>query len=100
MTGSSTWGLADANGASTYPARGLAVHAAASAASVGVLVRGVVRNALWSWTPGGTIYLSTTAGGLTQTAPSTSGDRVQAIGYALTSARIYVDFDSSMTTVP
>lgn len=100
MTGSSTWGLADANGAGTYPARGMAVHAAASAAPVGILVRGVVRNTSWSWTPGGTIYLSTTAGGLTQTAPSTSGDRIQAIGYALTSARIYVDFNSSMTTVP
>jgi hypothetical protein len=40
-----------------------------------------------------------TAGQLTQTTPSL-GERSQAIGYALTSARIYVDFNSSMTNSP
>lgn len=100
MTSSSNWNLADANGASTYPARGLAVHAANSGATLGVLIRGVVRNTSWSFTAGGDIYLSTTAGGLTQTPPSTSGDRVQKIGYALTSQRIYVDFNSYLQVIP
>jgi hypothetical protein len=79
----SEWLLADANGTSTYPARGLAVAAGTDNNPLTVLDDGVARNDAWTWTVGGTIYLSTTAGGLTQTAPSTSGDKVQIMGYAL-----------------
>lgn len=97
--GSSTYLLADANGTNTYPARGLAVAAYSSTNPAIIVVRGTVRNDAWAWTPGGAIYLSGTPGALTQTAPSTSGDKVQAIGYALTADIAFFDFDSTYVTV-
>jgi hypothetical protein len=84
LDASGTWQLADANGTGTYPARGLAVAAYSSTNPAVVIDNGVVRNDAWAWTIGGPIYLSTTAGGLTQTAPSASGDKIQLMGYALT----------------
>lgn len=91
---SSTWLLADANGSGTFPCRGLAVAAYVSTNPALIIDKGVVRNDAWAWTPGGDVYLSTTAGGLTQTAPSTSGDKVQKIGYALDADSIYVNIGS------
>lgn len=92
--GSSTYLLADANGSGTYPAIGLAVAAYSSTDAAVVITKGTVRNDAWNWTVGGRIYLSTTAGGLTQTAPSTSGDKVQQVGWALTADIAYFDFAS------
>jgi hypothetical protein len=97
--GTGSWMLADANGTNTYPARGLAVAAYSSSNAATILVQGIVRNDAWAWTPGGNIYLSTTAGGLTQTAPSTSGDKIQIVGYALWSDAAYFNFNGSYLTV-
>lgn len=94
LGGSSTWLLADANGSGTFPARGVAVAAYVSTNPATILVEGTVRNDAWAWTPGGTIYLSGTAGALTQTAPSTSGDKVQQVGFALTADIAYFNFAS------
>lgn len=99
LNGSAAWVLADANGSGTYPARGIGIADSTSNA-LSVLVRGTVRNDAWTWTPGGTIYLSATPGALTQTAPSTSGDKVQAVGFALTADIAYFDFDSTFVEVP
>lgn len=96
---SSTWLLADANGSGTYPARGLATAAYSNTDPAIILVHGTVRNDAWNWTPGGAIYLSATAGGLTQTAPSTSGDKVQQVGFALTADIAFFDFNSTYLTV-
>ena len=53
-------------------------------------VQGTIRNDGWSWTnEGKTLFLSDTAAGLTETAPSTSGDAVQILGYSLTDDEIY-----------
>lgn len=90
LDSSGTWQLADANGTNTYPARGLAVAAYSATNAAEVIYDGVVRNDAWAWTIGGDIYLSTTAGGLTQTAPSTAGDKVQKIGYALSADSMLV----------
>lgn len=100
LNGSSQWVLADANGSGTYPARGLAVATVATGNVTLVLVHGTVRNDAWNWTPGGTIYLSATAGGLTQTAPSTSGDKVQQVGFALSADIAFFDFNSTYVEVP
>ena len=86
-----TWQLADADGSGTFPCRGLAVAAYTNGNAATVIDNGVVRNDAWAWTVGGDIYLSTTAGGLTQTAPSTSGNRVQKIGYALSADSIRIN---------
>ena len=94
LGGSSTWLLADANGSGTFPCRGLAVAAYSSTNPALVIDKGFVRNDTWAWTPGGDIYLSATAGGLTQTAPSTSGDKIQKVGFAATADIMYVNIGS------
>lgn len=54
-----------------------------------VLRYGKIKNTGWSWTVGALLFLSaSTAGGLTETAPSTSGQYVQAVGEAIASDTI------------
>lgn len=96
---SSTWQLADANGSGTYPAVGLAVAAYSSTNAAIVVTQGTVRNDAWNWTIGGVIYLSTTAGGLTQTAPSSTTEKVQQIGRALTADIILLNVNNEYLTV-
>jgi hypothetical protein len=49
----------------------------------------IITNGSWSWgTVGGAIYVSTTAGGLTQTAPSGSTDVVVIMGFALSATQM------------
>lgn len=99
LNGSSQWVLADANGTGTTPALGLAVSTETTGNPVTVMTRGSVRNDAWAWTPGGLIYVSTTAGGLTQTQPATVGDEVQAVGYALTADIAIFNFEVFNFTV-
>lgn len=89
---SGDWGIADANSASAFPARGIAVEGGTAAAVMKVLVIGTARNDAWNWTPGGDLFMSATAGEMTQTAPATSGDEVQKVGFALTADKIFVNF--------
>lgn len=87
------WHQADANAAGEFPAHGLSVAACTDTNEARILVRGVVRNEGWTGlTPGGAVYLSETPGGVTQTAPSDSGDCVQIVGWALSDSEIYFDF--------
>lgn len=93
--------LADANAAGEFPARGIAVAASSDGAAITVLVNGVVRNDGWAWgTVGGPIYLSETAGALTQTAPSTSGSAVQIVGWALSDDEAYLNFSGHWVVAP
>jgi trimeric autotransporter adhesin len=94
LDGSSTWQLADADGSGTYPARGVAVAGYSSTDPAVILREGTARNDAWSWTPGGTLYISATPGGLTQTPPSTSTHKVQQVGFALTADIAYFNFAS------
>lgn len=100
LNGSGVWVLADANGAGLYPARGLATAAYTNGNAATIITRGPVRNDAWNWTVGGPIFLSATAGALTQTAPSTTGDRVQDVGFALTADVAYFTFAGSPYIVP
>lgn len=43
---------------------------------------GYIRDDSWSFTKGAELYVSTTAGGITETAPSTTTEYVRIIGYA------------------
>jgi len=87
------WHQADANAAGEFPAHGLSVAACTDTNEAIILVRGIVRNEGWTGlTIGGAVYLSETAGGITQTAPSDSGDAVQIVGWALSDSEIYFDF--------
>jgi len=64
-----------------------------------VLMKGLLRNDVWSWTPGQLIYLSTTSGMLSQTQPSLSGESIQVVGFALTSNIISFNPDKTWITL-
>ncbi len=98
LNSSSQWVKADASSDAAAPARGLATTTQLTTVAVNVLVHGVVRNDAWAWTPGQPIYLSETAGALTQTVPVTSGAIVQAVGFALTADIAFFDFNSTYLT--
>jgi hypothetical protein len=83
---SGRWELADADAASTAGGvlLGLATTSGTDGNALTVLLRGIVRNDGWTWaTVGGPLYVSTTAAGMTQTAPSGSADVVRVVGHAL-----------------
>lgn len=81
------WEEADASVTGTTPCTGLALTAG-TGANKEILLLGLVRNDGWTWTTGpgiaGLIYLSTTTGALTQTAPSADGEMIQVVGFAVT----------------
>jgi len=78
---------ADADAATTMPCVALALETSTGAKKV--LMHGFVRDDSWAWTVGGTIFVSTTTGALTQTIPSGSGDQVQVVGIATHADRIW-----------
>lgn len=78
---------ADADSATTMPCTALALETGVG--SKLVLLSGYVRNDTWSWTVGGILYVSTTQGTMTQTAPSGTGDQIQPVGIAVASNIVY-----------
>jgi len=89
--------MADADGTSVIPCHFLAAEAGTGMKQV--LLQGFARNDAWSWTPGEPLYVGTTAGTLTQTAPSATDDRVQIVGYAVTATLIYFNPDFTDLTI-
>lgn len=88
------WALTDADAAST--AGGVMVGLAAAAGTNGnpltVVTRGVIRNDGWTWTTvGAPLYLSTTAGAITETAPSGTDDVVRIVGYVMSDDCIFLN---------
>lgn len=84
--------MADADAASTSGPVMLALAAAAGTSGNPMKVAlpgSFCRNDAWAWTVGGAIYVDTTAGALTQTAPSGAGDIVRVVGYAANADVIY-----------
>lgn len=75
---------------------GITLGAASSGEQVGVKTFGPITDAYWSWTKGA-VYLGTN-GQLTQTAPS-SGAIIVQVGRALTATQLFVDVDTTITTV-
>jgi hypothetical protein len=54
----------------------------------------------WNFTVGAIVYVdTTTAGGLTTTAPSGTGDFVQAVGIAMTADTLYFNPDFAMVEI-
>jgi hypothetical protein len=80
----------DADATTTMPVRAMSL-ATISGDAVGVFAkRGYVRNDAWNLTVGGDVYASAaTTGGISQTAPSGSGDQVQIIAYAHSADVVY-----------
>lgn len=73
---------ANANSYSQLPAMGIATTTASANGSVTVLLYGIARDDSWTWTVGGKIYMSTTNGTMSQTAPTGSSDAIQVVGVA------------------
>jgi hypothetical protein len=88
-------GPADADAASTMPAIGVALEAKGDGEATKILIAGVLRDDTYSFTPGADLFIGTTAGEITATAPSGSGDTVQKVGVALTANSIYVNFNTT-----
>jgi hypothetical protein len=89
------WDEADADALATMPCRALALETGTGTKLI--LRRGWIRDDTWAWTPGAPVYVSTTAGALTQTKPSGTGDQVQIVGYAETAD--ILDFNPSTVIV-
>ncbi len=89
------WSQADADSDGTT--RMLAVALGTSSANDGMLLQGIIRIASHGLSAGAPLYVSTTAGEFTTTAPSGSGDYVRVVGYTIDSNTIY--FNPSGTWV-
>ena len=100
LNSSGNWALADADAEST--AKGMLAVALGSASDTnGMLIRGMVTLDTDPGTIGDTLFLSTTAGVATSTAPSGNGDIVRVVGYCLdsTNGQIYFNPDGTFVEV-
>lgn len=93
LDSSATWQKADADAsAATYSSMlGIALSVAASAAPVNVLLQGFIYagTPFPTFTIGAPIFMSATAGAVTQTAPVTTDSATRIIGYAVHADKMY-----------
>ena len=83
-------------------AKGMLAIATATISTDGAgvfLLRGFIRDDTWTWTVGGDLFGSETAGLPTQTAPSTSASIVRIIGQAYSADVIYFNPDNTFVEV-
>jgi hypothetical protein len=94
-TSGGAWALADADAESTSTGL-LGIALGVSATTGGVLIRGYARSAAYSGgTIGGKLYVSTSPGLVTQTAPSAAGDVVRIVGYQIDTTNDVIYFNPS-----
>ena len=93
---SGNWAQVDADAASTATGMLGIAKATGTASTVGMLLRGHARftggNYTGLTTVGAPLYISTTPGGFTQTAPTGTGDIVRIIGYVQSTANDQIYF--------
>ena len=89
--------VADASAYATARAIGIAPAAISDTATGTVLLQGFIRDDTWNWTTGATLYLSETAGAMTETAPTTDGAFDVVVGVALEPDVVY--FNPSMDVI-
>jgi hypothetical protein len=87
------WTQTDASSYST--ANGMLGVALGTTPSQGLVVRGYVKNALYTGDTGVILYLSTTPGEVTSTQPSGSSDIVRVIGYQISADNDIIYFNPS-----
>jgi hypothetical protein len=96
LDGANGWKLGDADVAASALCRGIVVSdgfgstSFASGAAVDIVRHGPIAG-FTSMTAGGNVFVSNTPGELDQTATTTSGDFVVAIGYADSASVIFVN---------
>jgi len=91
------WQLADADAVATMPTVGVTMEALVAGNLGRVLLIGLCGLNAWTWTPGAILYASTTAGGMTETAPTGTGDQRQALAQAISATHIY--FNPSLSSL-
>lgn len=89
--------FADADGSWTSVAVVMATNTIASGSSGQFGFIGIARNSGWSWTIGSLLFLSTTAGSMTQTAPSGADDVIVPVGVPIGTDTVY--FHPDLTQV-
>ena len=89
--GGKCWKADATNGSAAYPAMGMAIATISADAAGDILLNGTARDDSWaSLTVGGVLYLSKTAGTMTQSyAAYTTDDVIQVLGIATNATRIY-----------
>tara|TARA_B110000196_G_C21098702_1_gene641449 strand:+ start:397 stop:1362 length:966 start_codon:yes stop_codon:yes gene_type:complete len=95
------WEEADADATSTsISLLGIAMEVQSDGAAVNVALSGsFIVDASWSFGVGVPLYVHTTAGGITATKPTGSGDVVRTVGYALTATTIFFAPSSDYVTL-
>jgi hypothetical protein len=93
LNSSSVWTIADAD--SVSGSTGLLAIALGTTASAGMLIRGYVRSATYTEATGAILYVSTTDGAITATAPIGAGDVVRIVGYQIDSGNNVIYFNPS-----
>ncbi len=82
----------DANAEATLKGMIVMATAAISADAAGVfLLRGIMRDATWTWTVGAQLYVPETPGNPTETIPAHATDLVRVVGWALDADDVYFD---------
>jgi hypothetical protein len=97
LTSLGAWSAADAD--STSSSTGMLAFALGSSPSEGMLVRGYIRNSGFATNTGDIVYISTTAGEITTTAPSSSGEVVRIVGYSIDGTNEVIYFSPDNTWV-
>ena len=87
------WDDADASSEGAQGKLGFALTSTtlADADTFYVVLKGLIRDVTWTFTIGGAVYASATAGEVTQTIPVVEGDTVRKIGYALDADAFWFD---------
>lgn len=99
LSSTGAWVLADADSASTSKGM-LGIALGSSPTTDGLLIEGFATNAAFTQTTGDVLYVSTTAGAITSTAPSTPGQIVRVVGYKIpTTNTIYFTPDPTWITL-
>jgi len=78
----------DANSAGLFPVQYMALGTISADATGSFLILGFATLSSWTWTVGGRLYLSTTAGAMTQTQPAATDDCIQVLGVALSATTV------------
>lgn len=91
-TTTNKWKLAQANSLSTLPCRGIALETKQAGQLCKILRYGTLRNDSWTLNTLGLYVSPTTAGALTTTIPSTSGQFVQLIATPTNAKVAFFDF--------
>jgi len=87
FTSGSAWSLSDSNGVAT--STGMLAIALGNTVASGMLLRGYVRNDSWTFATASAVYLNSTAGALSNTAPTAANDVIRIVGFAISRTVIF-----------